>query len=212
MKNPLGGTAMELNAYMQALSNNIILFGVVIAIEVACFGLLAVFYLRRQAVALRRTADIEEQRNSFLIRSRREKLAKEIEIDSPFDWINAILARRMDEPVKVLSTSFMVKEQGVAVLLTEEGKSVVVTPEREDYLKKVFKRAGQNGPGLDASNLDAAAAIVKGSKAYRAALVDRDTSDVFDQEAEKAGELLGVNWTTPDELWFFVGTPQGSKA
>ena len=73
---------MELNAYLQQLSDQITLIGIIIVLEIVFFGVWAVLYLRRQALALKRTAEIEEQRNSSLIRSRRDRLANEIKIDN----------------------------------------------------------------------------------------------------------------------------------
>jgi len=203
---------VELNTYFQQLSNEITLFSVIIVLEIAVFGIWAVIYLRRQAMALKRTADIEEQRNSFLIRSRRDKLAGEIEINNPLSWLNNILTPRLDFPIELIDTPFVVKEQAVVVGLADNGKSVAVSTLGPKDLAKAFKRASQNGQGMDVSDMDAAQSIVKGARPYRAALVDRGTSDVFDLEIKKAGALLGVDWNESDELWFYVGASKGSKA
>lgn len=203
---------MELNAYLQQLSDQITLIGIIIVLEIVFFGVWAVLYLRRQALALKRSAEIEEQRNSFLIRSRRDRLANEIKIDNAIAWINTILGQLLDYPIKLIETPFVVKDMAVVVGLADNGKSVAISTQRPQALERAFKRTGQNGRGMDATDIDAAFSIVKGAKAHRAALVDRDTSDVFDLEVKKAGSLLGIDWGESDELWFYVGASKGSNA
>lgn len=202
---------MELNAYLQQLSSEVTLMGIIIVVEIAFFGLWAVLYLRRQALALKRAADIEEQRNSFLIRSRRDRLADEIKIKSAIMWFNEVLGRLLDYPIKLIDTPIVVKDLALVVGLADNGKSVAISRQRPKALEKAFKRTGQNGRGMDATDADAAFSIVKGAKPHRAALVDRDTSDVFDLEVKKAGEMLGVDWGESDELWFYIGASKGAR-
>ncbi|MBN2045243.1 MAG: hypothetical protein JW757_09505 [Anaerolineales bacterium] len=202
---------MGLNAYWQQLSSEITIFGIMIVLEIAIFGIWAVIYLRRQANALHRTAEIEERRNSFLIRSRREKLAGEIKIEDGLAWLSEVLGRRLDYALNLVDLPFVTGSPAMAVAITADGKSVLVSPARPNEIKKVFKRrATANGHSMEASDLDAAASIVKGAKAYRAALVDRDTSEIFDLEVKKVGELLKADWDAADELWFYVSASKAS--
>jgi hypothetical protein len=199
------------NLYIEQLSGEITVYAIVIALEILIIGTWVVIYMRRQAKALQRTAEIEEQRNAFLIRSRREKLAGNIEIADGLAWLSDLLSFHLDYPLTLVDVSFSTETPAALVALAADGKSVAISPERPKDLAMALKRAaGGNGHSREASDLDAVASIVRRARGYRAALIDRHTSDIFDLEVRKVGELLQANWEAADELWFYIGASQAA--
>ena len=202
---------MDVNFYLEKLSAQVTNLGIVIVLEIALFGLLAVYYLYRQAAALRRSADLEEQRNIFLIQSRRNQEKKKIEISDPLLWLSRIISPKLDYPISLVSNTFQVSDLKIAACMSEKGKSVLVTPHRPNDLKRAFKRVSQNRRIMDTGELDAAQSIMKGAKVHHSSLTERDTGNYFDLEIEKAGEQLGLDWEGENELWFYVGVSKNSK-
>ena len=201
----------NLNLYFEQLSGQITFFGSSIVLEILIFGVFAVIYLRRQAKALARTAEIEELRNAFLIRSRRDKLASDIKIADGLVWLNEKLSRHLEYPLFLVDATFKTKSPATLVAMASNGKSVAISTESpKELTKSIARLSGANGHSGESSDLDAVASIVKGSKVFRSALIDRGTSDVFDLEVKKAGELLNVDWEASDELWFYVSASQAS--
>jgi len=164
-----------------------------------------VFYFQsRQANALRSMLKVEEQRLAHLIKSRRDQLAKDVKVDNCLGWLAELLSAEVGRDIDLDQVAVSLKAPFALDLLASGGKHVVVSPMNARQLKKALGRVVKRETGAGFSEHQAVLASIRGAKAYRFALVDSQTSLIFDLEAQAVGRGLGIDWGQPEELWFML--------
>ena len=175
-----------------------------ILLVVVGIGISLYYFQSHQAKALRRMAEIEEKRLGFLIKGRRDEMAKKIEIEDPFAWLSELLSAKRGEDITLSQTPIKLLDPPAVDALATNGKHVLVSSLKPAHLKRALRRVAARENGAGFSEHRALLSTMRRGKAHRLALVDDQTSLVFDLEVEAVGDMLEVNWGASEELWFMV--------
>lgn len=181
--------------------------GIALVLLMATFIVIAIFYFRRQAIALEQVAEIEEERFMRQTQMWRKQSASEIAMDKPLKWFEkqAVTALKMD--VELIEAGRKNTSPAALEFLANGGQRVVFSPLDPKGMKKAFSGAKPKGKGA-ASRLQSmegdvpflgrnARRVIKGNVSLR-------DDEMFDIYAGKAGTRLGVEWGNPTKLWVYL--------
>ena len=180
--------------------------GIALVLLMATFIVIAIYYFRRQAVALEQVAEIEEERFMRQTKLWRKQDASKTKIGEPLSWFQ-------EQAVIALGSDFQLLESGrknssppVLEFLANGGQRVLFSPLDLRAMKKAF--TGRKPKGKDAASRlqtmqDETPLLGRNSRGIQKGSVSLRDDEYFDIWAGNAGEKMGVNWGEPERLWVY---------
>ncbi len=181
--------------------------GIALVLLMATFIIIAIFYFRRQAVALEQVAEIEEERYMRQTKLWRKKDASQIKIGEPLSWFQKQVLIALGSDVQLLEAGRKHTSPPVLEFLARSGQRVLFSPLDLRAMKKAF--AGKETRGKDAaSRLESMQSetplMGRNMRGIQKGNVSLRDDEYFDIWAGDAGKKLGVNWGEPERLWVYL--------
>lgn len=181
--------------------------GIALVMLMATFIIIAIYYFRRQAVALENVAEIEEERYMRQTRLWRKQDAEAIQIDDPNKWFQAQAVIALGKDIELLSDERKNSSPPVIEFTAGEGQRVVFSPLDLKAMKKAFPSAKAKGdrPISRAQRLEGDTPFLgRNPRSAEKGNVSLRDNEWFDLSANKAAAKLGVNWGEPTKLWVYL--------
>jgi hypothetical protein len=181
--------------------------GIALVLLMATFIVIAIYYFRRQAVALEQVAEIEEERYMRQTRHWRKQDASNIQIDDPTKWFQkqAVLALGMD--LQLLEAGRKYSNPSAIEFLANAGQRVIFSPLDSRAIKKSFAGNKSRGRGAAAKlqSMEGETPLLgRNPRNIDKGTVSLRDDEYFDLRAGNAGEKLGVQWGEPAKLWVYL--------
>ncbi len=184
-----------------------ITIGIALVLLMAIFIIIAIYYFRRQAVALEQVAEIEEERYMRQTKLWRKQDASQVKIGEPLSWFQKLVPIALGRDVQLLEAGRKNPSPPVLEFLANSGQRVLFSPLDLRAMKKAF--AGKKSKGKDpTSRLQSMQSetpmLGRNTRSIRKGNVSLRDDEYFDIWAGNAGEKLGVNWGEPERLWVYL--------
>lgn len=181
--------------------------GIALVLLMTTFIIIAIFYFRRQAVALENVAEIEEERYMRQTKLWRKQDAEAIRIDDPKKWFQeqAVIALRKD--IELLGDERKNSSPPVIEFTAGEGQRVVFSPLDLKAMKKAFPSVKPKGdsPISRAQRLEGDTPFLgRNPRSVEKGNVSLRDDEWFDLRANKAASKLGVSWGEPTRIWVYL--------
>jgi len=185
--------------------------GIALVLLMATFIVIAIYYFRRQAVALEQVAEIEEERYMRQTRHWRKQDASNIQISDPTKWFQkqAVIALGMD--IQLLEADRKFSNPSAIEFVANAGQRVIFSPLDPRSIKKFFSGNKTRGKGAAAKlqSMEGETPLLgRNPRSMEKGAVSLRDDEYFDLLSGNAGEKLGVHWGEPAKLWVYL-IPQG---
>lgn len=176
------------------------------ALMMAVFILVAVYYFRRQAKALEYVAEIEEARFMRQKQLWREEDAQQIRVDAPLEWLSEVASMALEEDVSVLDVGRRLPGIPALETVAANGTKVVFSTLEPRSLRR---RAGRSKRGKGtAARLERFAAdsplLGPNPRRARAGEMSLMRDEWFDVKAGIIGKGFQLLWGEPERLWVYL--------
>jgi hypothetical protein len=184
-----------------------ITIGIALVLLMAIFIIIAIYYFRRQAVALEQVAEIEEERYMRQTKLWRKQDASRIRIGEPLSWFQKQVPIALGLDVQLLEAGRKNVSPPVLEFLASNGQRVLFSPLDLRAMKKAFAGKKPNGkdPASKLQNMRIETPMLgRNTRGIQKGSVSLRDDEYFDIWAGNAGEKLGINWGEPERLWVYL--------
>jgi hypothetical protein len=181
--------------------------GIALVLLMVTFIVIAIYYFRRQAVALEQVAEIEEERFMRQTKLWRKQDASQIKIGEPLSWFQKQTVIALGGDVHLLESGRKNSSPPMLEFLANGGQRVLFSPLDLRGMKKAF--TGRKTEGKDAASRlkaiqDEIPLLGRNARGVQKGNVSLRDDEYFDIWAGSAGEKMGVNWGEPEKLWVYL--------
>jgi hypothetical protein len=184
-----------------------ITIGIALVLLMAIFIIIAIYYFRRQAVALEQMAEIEEERYMRQTKLWRKQDASRIKIGEPLSWFQKQVLIALGCDVQLLEAGRKNASPPVLEFLASSGQRVLFSPLDFRTMKKAFtskKHDGKNPASRLKSMQIETPLLGRNTRGIQKGSISLRDDEYFDIWAGNAGEKLGINWGEPERLWVYL--------
>lgn len=180
--------------------------GVALVLLMVTFIVIAIYYFRRQAIALEQVAEIEEERYMRQTKLWRKQDSSQIKIGEPLSWFQKQAVIALGGDVQLLDTGRRNASPPVLEFLASGGKRVLFSPLDLRSMKKALD--GRKPKMKDAASRLArmqseTPLLGRNIRAIQKGDVSLRDDEYFDIWAGNAGEKMGIHWGEPERLWVY---------
>lgn len=195
------------------MTNYADIFAAASFLVIIVIALVTWLYLRRQAVALEAVNDSVQRGVEMMVKDRRQKRQAEIGDIDLMPWAAAQLDVLNKQPgaFQFSRIERILPDLQSAELITPDNRRVIVSALDHKMLLARSTPRGKKTGGDAAARLAAFADRPLLGKKPNAVEVQRITlvdNEWLDMEAAVVGARHGINWGSPERLWFYVIEPE----
>jgi hypothetical protein len=181
--------------------------GIALVLLMATFILIAIYYFRRQAIALEQVAEIEEERYMRQTRLWRKQDAANVQMVDPTEWFQnqAVIALGVD--VQLLEAGRKFSNPSAIEFVANAGQRVIFSPLDLRAMKKAFSGNKAKGKGAAAKlqTMEGETPLLgRNPRSVDKGNVSLRDDEYFDLRAGDAGNKSGVAWGEPAKLWVYL--------
>ncbi len=180
--------------------------GIALVLLMATFIVIAIYYFRRQAIALEQVAEIEEERYMRQTKLWRKQAASQINVGEPLSWFQEQAAIALGSDVQLLEPGRRNAIPPVLEFLASRGQRVLFSPLDLRTMKKAFdgrKPKAKDAASRLASMQGETPLLGRNTRGIQEGTISLRDDEYFDIWAGNAGEKMGIHWGEPERLWVF---------
>jgi hypothetical protein len=180
--------------------------GIALVLLMVTFIVIAIYYFRRQAIALEQVAEIEEERYMRQTKLWRKQDASQIKIGEPLSWFQKQAAIALGSDIHLLESGRRNTSPPVLEFLASGGQRVLFSPLDYRSMKKAFmgRKPKVNDAASRLASMQSETPLLgRNMRGIQRGDVSLRDDEYFDIWAGNAGEKMGIHWGEPERLWVY---------